>query len=237
MPTGQVKRRTSALKLPKEIYDKYDLITKQCEACHRLHHRELKSQEYGVKGLVNCLLIIDHGEVLISTPRKLQVLLIYGGATSLTNAFVVQTTSDPETIKFLTEYFGTYQLNPRYIVADQALMREELESFYNRQGSRPIALGPGTPWPNRAEAAIRIFKRQDNLMIHAVREDPVLSDIINQQLMRQAATSRNSMITFGGVTPMELAFGRRPADVMTPENMNPAQLSAEVPTLRNEFKH
>ena len=38
------------------------------------------------------------------------------------------------------------------------------------------------------------------------------------------------MVTFGGVTPMELAFGRRPADLMAPENMNPAQLSAEVPT-------
>ena len=145
-------------------------------------------------------------------------------------SYVVQTTSDAETIKFLVEYFETYQLNPKYIVADQAFMREELESYYNRQGIRPIALGPGTPWPNRAEAAIRMFKKQVNLMIQALREDPILSDITYQQLLRQAPIARNSMVTFGGVTPMELARGRRPADLVTPENMNPAQISAEVPT-------
>ena len=57
-----------------------------------------------------------------------------------------------------------------------------------------------------------------------------LSDFTYQQLLRQASIARNSMVTFGGVTPMELAFGRRPADLMTPENTNPAQISAEVPT-------
>ena len=109
-------------------------------------------------------------------------------------------------------------------------MREEMESYYNRQGIRPIALGPGTPWPNRAEAAIRMFKKQVQLMIRALRGDPSLSDITYQQLLRQASVARDSMITFGGVTPMELAFGRRPADILVPENMGPAQLSAEVPT-------
>ena len=156
--------------------------------------------------------------------------MIFDGATSLTICYVVQTTSDAETLKFLVEYFETYQPNQKYIVADQAFMREELESYCNRQGIRPIALGRGTPWPNRAEAAIRMFKKQVNLMIQALCEDPILSDITYQQLLRQASIARNSMVTFGGVTPMELLFGRRPADLTTPENMNPAQFSAEVPT-------
>ena len=67
-------------------------------------------------------------------------------------------------------------------------------------------------------------------MIQALCEDPILSDITYQQLLRQASIARNSMVTFGGVIPMELLFGRRPADLTTPENMNPAQFSAEVPT-------
>ena len=71
-----------------------------------------------------------------------------------------------------------------------------------------------------------MFKKQINLVIHTLREDPILSGIIYQQVLRQAASARNSMITFGGVTPMESAFGKRPADAMAPENMN----------LRNEFK-
>ena len=231
MSTDQFKRRTSALKLPKEIYDRYDLTTKQCETCQKAKIAPSRAKVSGIRSEVfGELTFIDHGEVPLSTTRKLQFLMIYDGATSLTNAYVVQTTSDSETIKFLVEYFETNQRNPKYIVADQAFMREELESYYIRQGIRPIALGPGTPWPNRAEAAIRMFNKQVNLMIQALREDPILSDITYQQLLRQASVARNSMITFGGVTPMELAFGRRPADFLVPENMDPAQLSAEVPT-------
>ena len=231
MSTDQFKRRTSALKLPKEIYERYDLITKQCETCQKAKIAPSRAKVSGIRSEVfGELTFIDHGEVPLSANRKLQFLLIFDGATSLTTSYVVQSTSDAETIKFLVEYFETYQLNPKYIVADQAFMREELESYYNRQGIRPIALGPGTPWPNRAEAAIRMFKKQVNLMIQALRDDPILSDITYQQLLRQASLARNSMVTFGGVTPMEMAFGRRPSDLMTPENMNPAQISAEVPT-------
>ena len=45
-----------------------------------------------------------------------------------------------------------------------------------------------------------------------------------------ACQARNSMVTFGGVTPLELAFGRRPADIIGVDIADPAQLSAEVPS-------
>ena len=35
MTTEQFQRRTSALKLPKEIYDKFDQITKSCDTCSK----------------------------------------------------------------------------------------------------------------------------------------------------------------------------------------------------------
>ena len=37
--------------------------------------------------------------------------------------------------------------------------------------------------------------------------------------------ARNTSLTYGGKTPLELAFGRRPRDVITVENSNPEQLS------------
>ena len=37
------------------------------------------------------------------------------------------------------------------------------------------------------------------------------------------------MVTFGGVTPLEMAFGRRPPDIIGVDNADPAQLTAEVP--------
>ena len=80
-----------------------------------------------------------------------------------------------------------------------------MESFYNRHNTRPISLGPGTPWPNRAEAAIRMLKRQISLMLRALSEDPALADITYRQLIRQAALARNSTVTLGGVTHIELA--------------------------------
>ena len=64
------------------------------------------------------------------------------------------------TISHLLEYFETYQLNPKYTVADQFFMGIEMEDYYSRHNIRPVSLGPGTPWPNRAEAAIRMFKKQ-----------------------------------------------------------------------------
>ena len=161
---------------------------------------------------------------------------MYDGATSLTTAFVVQNRSDPVTISHLQEYFETYQLNPKYIVADQAFMGIEMESYYNRHSIRPISLGPGTPWPNRAEAAIRMFKKQVSLMLISLKDDPLLANITYKQLLRQACISRNTMVTLGGVTPIELAFGRRPADLTAIELMNPAQLTTEAPAPERQIE-
>ena len=142
----------------------------------KLHPQELRFQEFEVS-FFGELTFIDHGEVSINPQSKLQFLLLYDGATSLTTAFVVQNRSDPVTISHLQEHFETYQLNPKYIVADQAFMGTEMESYYSRHNIRPISLGPGTPWPNRAEAAIRMFKKQVSLMLISLKDDPLLATI------------------------------------------------------------
>ena len=154
----------------------------------------------------------------------------------MTTAFVVQNRSDSVTISHLQEYFETYQLNPKYIVADQAFMGTEMESYYSRHNIRPISLGPGTPWPNRAEAAIRMFKKQVSLMLISLKDDPLLANITYKQLLRQACISRSTMVTHGGVTPIELAFGRRPADITAIELMNPAQLTTEAPAPERQIE-
>ena len=139
---------------------------------------------------------------------------MYLNATSLTTAYVVQNRTDSLTISRLQEYFETYQLNPKYSVAD----------------------GPGTPWPNRAEAAIRTFKRQVFMMLTSLKDDPPLANITYPQLLRQACISRNFMFTHGGVTPLELAFGRRPADIAEMENMTPSQLTTEAPAPERQIE-
>ena len=141
------------------------------------------------------------------------------------------------TISHLQEHFETYQLNPKYIVADQAFMSTEMEDNYSRHNIRPISPGPGTPWPNRAEAAIRMFEKQVSLMLISSKGDPSLANITYKQLCRQACISRNTMVTHGVVTPMELAFGiRRPADLTATENMTPAQLTTEAPAPERQIE-
>eukprot|EP00435_Cladocopium_sp_Y103_P040166 s2649_g10.t2 len=237
MSTEQFKRRTSALKLPKESYEKYDAITKSCDTCSKSKIAPSRTKVSGISSEVfGELTFIDHGEVPINASSKLQFLLLFDGATSLTTAYVVQNRSDATTISLLLEYFETYQLNPKYIVADQAFMGSEMEDYYNRHNIRPISLGPGTPWPNRAEAAIRLFKKQVNLMLASLKEDPLLANITYRQLLRQACISRNTMITHGGVTPLELAFGRQPADLTAVETRTPAQLSSEAPAPERQLE-
>ena len=63
-------------------------------------------------------------------------------------------------------------------------------------------------------------------MLISLKDDPLLANITYKQLLRQVCISRNTMVTHGGVTPIELAFGRRPADLTATELMNPAQLKA-----------
>ena len=86
-----------------------------------------------------------------------------------------------------------------------------------------------TPWPNRAETANRLFKKQVNkIMLQSIhdRSAPAsLHAVSYRQLLREAALARNTSITYGGVTPHELAFGRRPADIVKLDTALPSQLS------------
>ena len=100
--------------------------------CARAKVSGIRSEVFGE------LTFIGHGDVSINPQSKLHFLLLYDGATSLTTAYVIQNRSDTVTISHLQEYFDTYQLNPRYIVADQAFMGTEMEDFYGRHNNIPV---------------------------------------------------------------------------------------------------
>ena len=48
-----------------------------------------------------------------------------------------------------------------------------------------------------------------------------------RSLLREACWARNVSRTYGGKTPIELALGRRPPDIVTLENANPAKLTGK----------
>ena len=85
--------------------------------------------------------------------------------------------------------------------------------------------GAATPWPNRAEAANRLFQQYLNDFLSDIDKDPQLKIMSPKSLIRRAAMVRNTTVTFGGTTPLELAMGRRPRDIVTLEHEDPEQLT------------
>ena len=54
-----------------------------------------------------------------------------------------------------------------------------------------------------------------------------LKKVTHRQLVKTDATVRNQTVTYGGVTPLELAFGRRPADLIQLDVATPTQLTID----------
>ena len=105
-------------------------------------------------------------------------------------------------------------------------MAPSWELFDNSLDIRSISLGPNKPWANRAETAVRLIKRQVSLMLNSIKTGIApasLKAATYRQLVKAAATARNRSVTYGGVTPLELAFGRRPAE--------PVQLDIATPPI------
>ena len=76
---------------------------------------------------------------------------------------------------------------------------------------------------------VRSFKKFLSALVDTASKNldkTTMSQIAPAQLMRKAATVRNTQVTLSGKTPMELAMGRRPRDLMDPASMNPEQLTS-----------
>ena len=220
MTSEQFRKRASALQIPTHIYDKYNELVKTCSTCQQRVRAPTRAKVSGMRSEVfGELTFVDHGEIALrDTPTKLVFLVLYDAATHLCTAIVVPSLDGETTRTHMREYFDTYQLNPRALVGDQAFMGEDFERFYNRHDIRPLATGPGTPWPNRAESAVRLLKNQIKLMLESIHDGTapaVLMIVSYQELVKHACLARTSSVTFGGVTPFEVAFGRSPKDVLS----------------------
>ena len=92
------------------------------------------------------------------------------------------------------DYLYTYQLTCKYLVADSAFMTPDWEKLYNALNIQPKAIGPNTPWPNRAEASMKTFKHHGILLIDSVRccktTEPPLKQVTVNHVFKKAAWAR-----------------------------------------------
>ena len=102
-------------------------------------------------------------------------------------------------------------------------------SYYKFHGITPYPCGPRTPWPNRAETAVRLFKRTWSIMAKALADEVYAERVTVRQAVKKVAWARNCQLTVSGYSPLEIATGRRPPDLFDVETSTPEQLSANPP--------
>ena len=227
MSPTQFKKRTAQLALPDSVYEKYTKMYKSCPICSTPRQAPSRSRISGIRANnFGDIIFVDHTELKFNS-GTLVVLLILDAATHLLWAQAQPTLEEKHTLQSLREWIDQNNCIPKTIVGDMAFFTDSFKVFYQSQGIKQMPTGPRTPWPNRAETANRLFKRQFLLMQAYVKLDPTLAGVPVGQLVKRVVWARNNQLTIGGFTPLELAFGRRPPDLVDYETASPEELTTD----------
>ena len=233
MQLDQFKKRTSQLKILKDIYDLFEKVFKKCDSRSKLRDKPCRSKISGLRADA-C------GDLIFGRPWRNQIqflkneesseelsytlFIILDGATNSISAYPFASTNENEARETLREFMHHYQVKPKRIVADSVFMTDKWKQFYATHDIQPIGLGPYTPWPNRAEASVRVFEKHIHQQVLDFKNDAIRKAASIRTLLREACWARNVSCTYGGKTPIALAFGRRPPDVVSLETATPGQL-------------
>ena len=64
MKLDQFKKRTSQLRIPKDIYDLFEKVVKKCDSCSKLRDQPCRSKIPGLRAdVVGDLIFVDHGKI------------------------------------------------------------------------------------------------------------------------------------------------------------------------------
>eukprot|EP00435_Cladocopium_sp_Y103_P025353 s87_g6.t1 len=119
----------------------------------------------------------------------------------------------------------------KYIVllvldGDEAFFQEDFLTYYRTHGIKECPCGSRTPWPNRAESAVRLFKRQWQILVKSLEDDQCKAVTI-REAVKHTVWARSTQLTISGYSPLEIVTGHRPPDLLNIETSDPAQLSVE----------
>ena len=227
MSPAQFRRRTSMLGLPGEIYDKYDKIFRTCRVCSTSVPTPPRARVAGLRASsFGDLIFVDHEEIKFGSKAYL-ALVIIDGATNLLWATALTSLEAPETLNAFRQWNEENNCIPKGIVGDQAFFTDQFMSYYKFHGITPYPCGPRTPWPNRAETAVRLFKRTWSIMAKALADEGFAEKVTVRQAVKKVAWARNCQLTVSGYSPLEIATGRRPPDLFDVGTCSPEQLSVD----------
>ena len=202
MTTDQFRFRTRSLHLPKSTFDLFDKIRSECEVCQAAKHAPSRSKTSRLRAdTFGDMTFIDHCQVPLGTGGHIIVFVILDGATTLLTAEAVTIRKQSRTSLSSGTILTSITCSP-----NQLSQIKPWEHFYQSLDITPISLGPNTPWPNRAEAAVRLLKAQLKIMLSSIKAGTApatLKKVTYRQLVKAAATVRNQTVTYKSVTPSE----------------------------------
>ena len=229
MSPTQFRRRTSMLNLPERIYEKYEDVFNKCRVCSMSVAPPPRAKISGIRASVfGDVVFVDHCEIELKN-KKYVVLLVLDGATNLLWATAQNSLENKETLTHLRSWNEQNNCIPKAIVGDEAFFSDEFLEYYKFHGIKDLPCGPRTPWPNRAETAVRLFKKQWTIMAMSLEGDERFNGVTIRQAVKMTAWARNTQLTISGYSPLEIATGRRPPDLFDVETANPEQLTSEPP--------
>ena len=229
MSPTQFGRRTSMLNLPERIYEKYEDVFNKCRVCSMSVAPPPRAKISGIRASVfGDVVFVDHCEIELKK-KKYVVLLVLDGATNLLWATAQNSLDKKETLTHLRSWNEQNNCIPKAIVGDEAFFSDEFLEYYKFHGIKDLPCGPRTPWPNRAETAVRLFKKQWIYMAMSLEGDERFNGVTIRQAVKMTAWARNTQLTISGYSPLEIATGRRPPDLFDVETANPEQLTSEPP--------
>ena len=229
MSPTQFRRRTSMLNLPERIYEKYEDVFNKCRVCSMSVAPPPRAKISGIRASVfGDVVFVDHCEIELKK-KKYVVLLVLDGATNLLWATAQNSLDKKETLTHLRSWNEQNNCIPKAIVGDEAFFSDEFLEYYKFHGIKDLPCGPRTPWPNRAETAVRLFKKQWTIMAMSLEGDERFNGVTIRQAVKMTAWARNTQLAISGYSPLEIATGRRPPDLFDVETANPEQLTSEPP--------
>ena len=95
----------------------------------------------------------------------------------------------------------TFQMNPKAICADMAFHPHDMQAFYRMHYVKRLLTGPQTLWPNRTNFGVQLCKKFLSAFVDTASkylDQTTLLQVTFGQLMRKAATVRNTQVTLGG---------------------------------------
>ena len=112
---------------------------------------------------------------------------------------------------------------PKRVVGDTMFFTPDFEKFYKYHNIAQYPCGPRTPWPNRAETAVRLFKKIWALFVKSLGEEGMF-----EKPSRETYRFRPRLPAYGArLFSFEGSYVRRPPDILDVETSNPEQLSLE----------